>query len=641
MKKLLLFACLCLYSNMALTQTISEKEKLYYTCKVWGFVKYYHSEVSTCQVNWDSVLTHYIPSVKAANTTSDFNKVLDSMIADAGPMAIATTPPPSTLPPELRRNIDFSWINDPTLSQKVKNELDTIKNNFRPHPNCWVQSGNGSSSGFLLFPYDSLMLNVNTISSYPDEQDRLLMFFKYWNIVRYFNPYNYALDTPWDSTLYYMAVDVANASSSTDLYNVIDKITARLDDAHAEGLTYNTNTFYNTAYQPRVLLKYVDNKYVVVKSAVSGIAVGDDLVSIDGKTTQQWEDSLRPYISAGNASVFHRYMCLYIIAGDYGSTINMVLKNSIGNTYSITNHRDTYLYNNWILDYYPSDSLKNKKWETMPCNVGYVHMGNLEQTDVSAMYADLKNKPVIIFDIRNYPQGTAFTLTNYMYAQPTTFAHDLDPDLNYPGTYSWYHHTLGVNNNDPYTGTAILLMNQETQSHAEYSCMILEALPNVIKVGSQTAGADGNISSFQLSKDIYTGFTTLGVFYPNGDSTQRIGIVPDTVVYPTQAGIRAGRDEVLEKAMQIACAITSVPGTHEQEMSAKIYPNPARDILIIESPEGQAITLTISDVTGKVLMNTNIHTQKDELDVSALPQGMYLLQLNSGATRRTFKFTKL
>ena len=43
----------------------------------------------------------------------------------------------------------------------------------------------------------------------------------------------------------------------------------------------------------------------------------------------------------------------------------------------------------------------------------------------------------------------------------------------------------------------------------------------------------------------------IGVYYPDGTATQRIGIVPDIEVKPTIEGIRAGRDELIEKAIEI------------------------------------------------------------------------------------------
>ena len=80
--------------------------------------------------------------------------------------------------------------------------------------------------------------------------------------------------------------------------------------------------------------------------------------------------------------------------------------------------------------------------------------------------------------------------------------------------------------------------------------MGLEQHPNAIKIGSQTSGADGNVSMIYLPGGIVTYFTGLGVFYPDYTETQRIGIIPDIEIHPTIAGIREGRDEVLEVALQ-------------------------------------------------------------------------------------------
>jgi C-terminal processing protease CtpA/Prc len=80
--------------------------------------------------------------------------------------------------------------------------------------------------------------------------------------------------------------------------------------------------------------------------------------------------------------------------------------------------------------------------------------------------------------------------------------------------------------------------------------MALRTAPDVTIIGSQTAGADGNVSLIRLPGGISTYFSGLGVFYPDGRPTQRIGIVPDIVVQPTLRGLREGRDEVLEAALQ-------------------------------------------------------------------------------------------
>lgn len=81
--------------------------------------------------------------------------------------------------------------------------------------------------------------------------------------------------------------------------------------------------------------------------------------------------------------------------------------------------------------------------------------------------------------------------------------------------------------------------------------MALRTTPHALVVGSQTAGTDGNITEFTLPGGVAAQMTTLGEYYPDGRETQRVGIVVDVEVHPTVEGLRQGRDEVLEKAIQL------------------------------------------------------------------------------------------
>jgi C-terminal processing protease CtpA/Prc len=80
--------------------------------------------------------------------------------------------------------------------------------------------------------------------------------------------------------------------------------------------------------------------------------------------------------------------------------------------------------------------------------------------------------------------------------------------------------------------------------------MAYRTAPNATVIGSTTAGADGNVSSIRLPGGISTMISGIGVYYPDGRETQRIGIVPDIEVKPTIEGIKNGKDEVLEKAIE-------------------------------------------------------------------------------------------
>jgi len=123
--------------------------------------------------------------------------------------------------------------------------------------------------------------------------------------------------------------------------------------------------------------------------------------------------------------------------------------------------------------------------------------------------------------------------------------------LSYPGKFIWEKaKKVRSNKNKYYIGKVIVLVNEETQSSAEYSTMILQVGDNVITIGSQTSGADGDISKINFLG--YRSYISgLGVFYPDGTETQRVGVKIDVVVKPTIKGIQEGRDEILEKALEL------------------------------------------------------------------------------------------
>jgi len=101
-----------------------------------------------------------------------------------------------------------------------------------------------------------------------------------------------------------------------------------------------------------------------------------------------------------------------------------------------------------------------------------------------------------------------------------------------------------------YKGKVVILANEKSQSHAEFTIMCLQTGDNVVTIGSQTSGADGNVSQVVMASGEKTMFSGIGIFYPDGTETQRIGIKIDVVIKPTIDGIRNRKDEVLEKAIE-------------------------------------------------------------------------------------------
>ena len=70
-------------------------------------------------------------------------------------------------------------------------------------------------------------------------------------------------------------------------------------------------------------------------------------------------------------------------------------------------------------------------------------------------------------------------------------------------------------------------------------------------IGSPSTGADKNVVKIQLPGGIITYISGIGIYYPDGTKTQGIGIIPDVYIRPTREGVKEGRDELLEKAIEL------------------------------------------------------------------------------------------
>ncbi|MEH3113656.1 S41 family peptidase [Pedobacter terrae] len=109
----------------------------------------------------------------------------------------------------------------------------------------------------------------------------------------------------------------------------------------------------------------------------------------------------------------------------------------------------------------------------------------------------------------------------------------------------------GQSSSDTYKGKVVVIVNATSQSQAEYTTIAFQSSPNVKVIGSTTACADGNVSSIVLPGGLNTMISGLDVFYPDGSPTQRVAVKIDYKIYPTITGISTGKDELLDKAIEV------------------------------------------------------------------------------------------
>ena len=167
----------------------------------------------------------------------------------------------------------------------------------------------------------------------------------------------------------------------------------------------------------------------------------------------------------------------------------------------------------------------------------------------------------IIIDMRNYPTDDLIDgLEGYLLADSLPFVKFTTGSVKRPGLFRYTPLVYqGASNEQAYRGKIVVLVNEMTQSNAEFVTMFLQSIPGTTVIGSQTAGADGNISNIPLLGGLSTEISGIGVYYPNGVNAQGAGVKIDEVVQPTIQGIMKGTDEVLERGRELIIGLDHAP----------------------------------------------------------------------------------
>lgn len=116
-------------------------------------------------------------------------------------------------------------------------------------------------------------------------------------------------------------------------------------------------------------------------------------------------------------------------------------------------------------------------------------------------------------------------------------------------------------------------------------------------------------------------------------------------------GAQAGVTVMLERADSIrsyydqgllsACGFpVSVNETSEMEDEILIYPNPANQFIHIELLQSEEIRIEILDATGKLFISKRGNGRVNEIDLSSLSKGIYLVQVTSKSGMTTQKIIK-
>ena len=129
-KKYILIVLILLFQSGFSQKSITETEKLTTTCKVWGFLKYYHPKVANGEKNWDQQLFEVLPKIEQGKSKEEFSLILENWIDTLGEVKKIEPIIVSDTIKHFDKNFDLSWIDKNKLfSKKLSTKLRFIENN--------------------------------------------------------------------------------------------------------------------------------------------------------------------------------------------------------------------------------------------------------------------------------------------------------------------------------------------------------------------------------------------------------------------------------------------------------------------------------------------------------------------------------
>lgn len=510
--------------------------------RVWGFMKYHHPEIAKGNYNWDYELFRFLPKYQAVESPDQGEALLVDWIKSFGELPEVVIEPVEN---EIIKSPDHAWIKE--LGNTLQSTL------------MYVYERRNQGEHYYIALHESIgnpdFKNENSYAkmSYPDDGFRLLSLFRYWNMIHYFFPNTHLMDKDWNTVLQEYIPIFIDAEDELAYEKAAIRLIGEIQDTHAslgkgsDQLQLSRGSFFST-----IKVKFIENQLVVIGfydiENTTDLKIGDVITKVHGKSVMAWVRENAPYYPASNRPTMLRNMTRDLLRySEDKMSIEFYSENSKSKII------DLPLYASADLGMYRrSDASETPSFKMLKNNIGYVTLATITQEEVEALKKQFQRTDGIIIDIRNYPNTfVPFSLGSYFVSEKTPFVKFTQGNINNPGEMQLAEPLDIPSEGKTYKGKLIVLVNEETQSQAEYTSMAFRASKNTTIVGSTTAGADGNVSSIVLPGGLGTMISGIGVLYPDGTETQRVGIVPDIEIKPTIKGITEGRDELMEKAIEI------------------------------------------------------------------------------------------
>jgi hypothetical protein len=364
-----------------------------------------------------------------------------------------------------------------------------------------------------------------------------------WCVFEHFYPYFDVVEVDWPGELRRALAAAAVAADDDALAVVLERLVARLQDGHGAVVWHQ---------QPQTFLpiavRFVGSDLVVLASKDPVLRPGDVVLSIDDRSIAAISDELRRRTSAATRGFADFLIATQLTMFASADPAILKVRRVDGSIADLRLARTS--------DYFHAEEPRRPAAgaELAP-GIVYFDLNGAEDGALAEVLPTLTAAKGVVFDLRGYPGSAGYTLLTHLISARATSARWNVPVVTRPGREHWAWDESGrwdLRPQQPHIGGKVaFLTDGRAVSYAESVMGIVEAYQLGAIVGSATAGTNGNVNLFDLPGGFTIAWTGMRVLKHDGGRHHGVGIVPTVPAEPTVAGIAAGRDEVLERAIAV------------------------------------------------------------------------------------------
>ncbi|MEM1117873.1 MAG: S41 family peptidase, partial [Bacteroidota bacterium] len=363
-----------------------------------------------------------------------------------------------------------------------------------------------------------------------------------WSTFHHFYPYLDDVEVDLDAALTEALEGALQASTPADHCDVLRQLVSRLEDGHGNVRCAGVERGFDLPFS----VEMAEGQIVVVATADSAqVQRGDVVVSIDGEAAKALVEAEATLMSGSPQWRTHRALRTFG-RGNAGSTARV----------GLDRERRRMEVDVARVERAPAEQRPAPISEVRP-GILYVDIDRTNDSLFTARLGDLVDARGVVLDFRGYPRQMSTTFLNHLVDEPVVSAWLETLRTVRPGqpggagvdSVRWEH----VRPMEPHIGgRLVFLTDARAISYAESILGIVDHFDVGTTVGGTTAGANGNVNPLALPGGHQVAWTGMRVRRHDGRVLHAVGIEPMVEVRRTLAGIRAGRDEVLERGIAIA-----------------------------------------------------------------------------------------